>query len=107
MNLHLAQISGAVAADAHAVVLMDQAGWHLTPKLKIPDNISIIPIPSKSPELNPQENIWQYMRDNWLSNRVFETYEEIVDHCCDAWNKLVAQPDKITSIGRRHWAHGL
>ena len=107
MNLHLAEISGAVAADAHAVVLMDQAGWHLTPKLKIPDNISIIPIPSKSPELNPQENIWQYMRDNWLSNRVFETYDEILDHCCDAWNKLVAQPDRITSIGRRDWAHGL
>ena len=107
MNLHLAEISGAVAADAHAVVLMDQAGWHLTPKLKIPDNISIIPIPSKSPELNPQENIWQYMRDNWLSNRVFETYDEIVDHCCDAWNKLVAQPGRITSIGHRDWAHGL
>ena len=86
---------------------MDQAGWHLTPKLKIPDNISIIPIPSKSPELNPQENTWQYMRHNWLSNRVFETYDEIVDHCCDAWNKLVAQPGRITSIGRRHWAHGL
>jgi len=107
MNLHLAEISGAVAADAHAVVLMDQAGWHLTPKLKIPGNISIIPIPSKSPELNPQENIWQYMRDNWLSNRVFETYDEIVDHCCNAWNKLVAQPGRITSIGRREWAHGL
>ena len=107
MTLHLAEISYAVAADAHAVVLMDQAGWHLTPKLKIPDNISIIPIPSKSPQLNPQENIWQYMRDNWLSNRVFETYDEIVDHCCDAWNKLAAQPDRITSIGRRDWAHGL
>ena len=86
---------------------MDQAGWHLTPKLKIPDNISIIPIPSKSPELNPQEKIWQYMRHNWLSNRVFETYDEIVDHCCNAWNKLVAQPGRIISIGRRHWAHGL
>ena len=103
----MAQISGAVAAGAHAVVLMDQAGWHLTPKLKIPDNISIIPIPSKSPELNPQKNIWQYMHHNWLSNLVFETYDEIVDHCCDAWNKLVAQPDRITSIGRRDWAHGL
>ena len=107
MTLHLEEISFAVAAGAHAVVLMDQAGWHLTPKLKIPGNISIIPIPSKSPELNPQENIWQYMRDNWLSNRVFETYDEIVDHCCNAWNKLVAQPDRITSIGRREWAHGL
>ena len=105
MTLHLEEISFAVAAGAHAVVLMDQAGWHLTPKLKIPGNISIIPIPSKSPELNPQENIWQYMRDNWLSNRVFETYDEIVDHCCNAWNKLVAQPWRIMTIGRRNEAH--
>ncbi|PBN42173.1 hypothetical protein SxD43FB_18060 [Sphingobium sp. D43FB] len=66
------------APGAHAVLLMDQAGWHLTPKLILPSNISIVPIPSKSPELNPQENIWQFMRDNWLSNRVFGSYEEIV-----------------------------
>jgi len=59
MNLHLAEISRHVAPGAHAVLLMDQAGWHLTPKLKLPANTSIIPIPSKSPELNPQENVWQ------------------------------------------------
>jgi hypothetical protein len=46
------------------------------------------------------------MRDNWLSNRVFETYDEILDHCCDAWNKLVDQPERIKSIGLREWAHG-
>ena len=106
MNLHLAEISLNVAPGAHAAVLMDQAGWHLTPKLKLPANISIIAIPSKSPELNPHENIWQFMRDNWLSNRVFDSYDEIVDHCCDAWNKLVDQPWKIMSIGLRQWAHG-
>lgn len=106
MNLHLAEISLAVASKAHAVLLMDQAGWHLTPKLEIPDNISIIPIPSKSPELNPQENVWQFMRENWLSNRVFGSCDEIVDHCCDAWNKLVEQPWRIMSIGLRDWAHG-
>jgi len=105
MNLHLAEISRNVAAGAHAVLLMDQAGWHLTPKLEVPGNISIVAIPSKSPELNPQENIWQFMRDNWLSNCVFETYEEILDHCCDAWNKLVDQPERIKSIGLRDWAH--
>jgi transposase len=66
----------------------------------------IIAIPSKCPELNPQENIWQFMRDNWLSNRVFGSYDEIVDHCCDAWNKLVEQPWRITSIGMRKWAQG-
>lgn len=107
MNLHLAEISLAVAPGAHAVLLMDQAGWHLTPKLVLPPNISIVPIPSKSPELNPQENIWQYMRDNWLSNRVFGSYEEIVDHCTYAWNQLVDRPWKIMSIGLRDWAHGL
>jgi transposase len=105
MNLHLVEISRNVAVGAHAVLLMDQAGWHLTPRLKVPDNISIVAIPSKSPELNPQENIWQFMRENWLSNRVFETYEDILDHCCDAWNKLVDQPDRIKSIGLRDWAH--
>jgi hypothetical protein len=60
----------------------------------------------KCPELNPVENIWQYMRDNWLSNRVFKSYDDIVDHCCYAWNTLVDRPWKIMSIGLRRWAHG-
>jgi len=64
MKLHLVEISQAVAPRAHAVVLMDQAGWHTTYKLKVPANITIIPSPSKCPELNPVENIWQFMRDN-------------------------------------------
>ena len=63
----------------------------MTGKLRVPGNISIIPLPAKCPELNPVENVWQFLRDNWLSNRVFSSYDDIVDHCCDAWNKLVAQ----------------
>ena len=86
------------------LLFMDQAGWHLTPRLELPSNISIVAIPAKCPELNPQENVWQFMRDNWLSNRVFSSYDDIVDHCCDAWNKLVDQPWKIMSIGLRDWA---
>jgi len=62
-------------------------------------------LPSKSPELNPIENIWQYMRANWLSSRVFETYADIVDAACEAWNKLTDRPTVITSIGMRDWAH--
>ncbi len=87
-----------------AVVLMDQAGWHTTAKLKLPDNITILLLPSRSPKLNPVENIWQYLRQNWLSNRSFENYQEIVDAACNAWNKLVQQPHTITSIGYRNWA---
>ena len=55
----------------------------------IPANITILPLPPKSPELNPVENVWQFMRDNWLSNRVFKSYDDLVDHSCEAWNKLV------------------
>ena len=106
MSLHLAEISQAVAPDAHAVLIMDQAGWHTSTKLDVPGNITIVTLPPRSPELNPVENIWQYMRDNWLSNRVFKSYDDIVAHCCDAWNRLIDQPWKIMSIGMRDWAHG-
>ena len=106
MALHLVEISQAVAPGAHAVLLLDQAGWHLSDKLAIPANITLMPLPAKSPELNPVENIWQFMRDNWLSNRVFRSYDDIVDHCCYAWNKLIDQPWTILSIGLRDWAHG-
>jgi len=106
MNLHLAAISAEVAAGGHAALLVDQAGWHMTPRLVVPDNITIVPLPPKCPELNPQENVWEFMRDNWLSNRIFTCYDNIVDHCCDAWNKLVRQPWTIMSIGMRDWAHG-
>jgi transposase len=105
MALHLTEISQAVAPGAHAVLLLDQAGWHTTARLPIPDNITLLPLPAKSPELNPVENVWQFMRDNWLSNRIFASYHDIVDHCCFAWNKLVSQPWKIMSIGTRDWAH--
>jgi transposase len=83
----------------------DQAGWHLSAKLDIPDNITLMPLPPKSPELNPVENIWQFIRGNWLSNRVFQSYDDIVDHRCFAWNRLVDQPWTIMSIGLRNWAH--
>ena len=106
MSLHLAEISQAVAPGAHAVVMLDQAGWHLSKKLKVPDNITLLPLPPKCPELNPTENIWQYIRENWLSNRIFRSYKDIVDHCCHAWNTLTSRPWLIMSIGMRDWAHG-
>ena len=105
MDLHLQEISKAVAPGKHAVLLLDQAGWHTSAKLAVPANVTLVPLPPKCPELNPTENLWQFMRDNWLSNRVFESYDNIVDHCCYAWNKLIDQPWHIISIGMRDWAH--
>src|SRR5215510_6852676 len=65
---------------------------------------SLVPLPPRAPELNGQENIWQFMRQNWLSNRIFKSFDDIVDHCCYAWNTLIEQPWKIMSIARRDWA---
>ena len=105
MNQHLEEIARAVDPGAHAVLILDQAGWHSTPKLIVPDNITLLFLPARAPELNPVENVWQFMRDNWLSNRIFHESDDIVAHCCYAWNKLVDQPWKIISIGMRDWAH--
>lgn len=105
MQFHLDEISRHVARGAHAVLLLDRAGWHTTAKLKIPNNITPILLPSRAPELNPVENVWQYLRANWLSNRVFDDYDAIIDAACEAWRNLLAQPDTITSIGMRDWAH--
>ncbi len=82
MAEHLKGISLAIDPDYHAVVLLDQAGWHGSTKLDVPVNITLLPLPPRSPELNLVENVWQFMSDNWLSNRVFTSYKDIVDHCC-------------------------
>ena len=68
MQLHLNEISRNVAEGAHAVLLLDRAGWRTTGKLDAPGNITPIFLPSRAPELNPVENVWQYLRQNWLSN---------------------------------------
>ena len=106
MNHHLREIAAAVDPGAHAVLILDQAGWHVTAKLDVPETITLMFLPPKSPELNPVENVWQFIRDNWLSNRIFADYDDIVALCCDAWNRLVDQPWKIMSIGLRAWAYG-
>lgn len=105
MQWHLEEISSQVTPGAQAILILDQAGWHTTAKLTIPANITLLPLPPRSPELNPVENIWQFMRENWISNRVFKSYDEIVAISADAWNKLIDQPWRIMSIGLRKWAH--
>ena len=95
MALHLAEISRTVTPGAHAVLLLDQAGWHLSAKLDVPNNITLMPLPPKSPELNPVENIWQFIRDNWLSDRIGPT-----ENACGDIAKRTAR----TAL--RIWARG-
>lgn len=105
MQWHLEEISSQVSPGAHALVILDQAGWHGSKKLAIPANITLLHLPPRAPELNPVENLWQFLRDNWLSNKIFRSYDQILALCCEAWNKLVEQPWTIMSIGLRDWAH--
>jgi DDE superfamily endonuclease len=104
MNEHLAVISECVSAGAIAVLVLDGAGWHSSPRLKVPDNIVLLPLPPYSPELNPVENVWEFLGGNFVSNRVWDDYEAILDACQDAWNKLMRLPERITSMTRRAWA---
>ena len=105
MQAHLWEISRTVAAGAHAVLLLDRAGWHTTGELTMPDNLTLLLLPPRAPELNPLENLWQFLRQTYLSNRVFETYQDILNAACEAWNRLIDQPSRIISIGLREWAH--
>lgn len=110
MSLHLAEISRQVAPGAHAILVLDGAGYHGTAKkprprgLVVPDNITLLHLPASSPELNPIELVWQYLRQNKLAHRVYRTYQQIVDACCDAWNFFANNPDLVTSITARDWA---
>jgi DDE superfamily endonuclease len=104
MNMHLAEIGQCVGVGAIALLVLDGAGWHRSAKLVVPDTIVLMPLPPYAPELNSTENIWEYLRGNALSHCVWETYEAILDACCDAWNGLIAKSDVITSIGTREWA---
>ena len=104
MPHHLAEISATVAPGAHAIVLMDQAGWHTTNKLEVSGNVSIVCMPPATPELNPAENVGQYLRQTHLGNRVFQNYNDIIDRVCAAWRALLDENVRIESITHRDWA---
>jgi hypothetical protein len=106
MSAHLLEISKHVNPGAHAVIIIDGAGWHRAHDLAVPANISLLGLPPYSPELNAQENIWQFLRHNFLAGRIFEAYDDIVDACCSAWNALIAEKGRIASIATREWIIG-
>jgi len=101
MNEHLVEISRHVSVGAIAVLVLDGAGWHSSPRVKLPDNIVLLPLPPYAPELNPMENVWAFLRANFLSHRIWKDYGAILDACQHAWNTFMQLPDRIASITRR------
>jgi hypothetical protein len=105
MSEHLAEIASQVAPGAHAVLVCDGAGWHQAgERLRVPDSITLLRLPAYAPELNPVENIWEFLRANKLSMRIWNSYDAIVDACRNAWNWLISDPARIRSIASREWA---
>ena len=105
VNLHLTEISTQVTPGSIAALVCDGAGWHQTGgELRLPDNIVLISLPPYAPELNPMENVWAYLRSNKLSAGIWDSYDEILTACADAWNWFIDNPKRIRSIGTRNWA---
>ena len=104
MAEHLKCIQDCLAPGRHAVIVMDGAAWHTTKKLPKFDNISLLFLPPVSPELNPMEQVWRQLRQDYLANRCFKDYEDIVDAICDAWNQFVSNVDAVKSLCHREWS---
>ncbi len=96
MTLLLEEVAAQLPAGTHAVMLIDNAGWHIANELRVPPNFSLINLPPYSPELNAIEKVWQYLRGCYLSGRLFSGTRAIVDACCEAWNKLIAETGRIS-----------
>jgi transposase len=104
MQIHLDLISEKVQHGHHAILMTDRASWHTTEALSVPDNISLLPLPAYSPELNPVEQVWQQLRKIKLSNKRYKDYEDIVNACCEAWNTFCDEQGNIRSLCTRGWA---
>lgn len=104
MQVYLNELAKEIAPGRHAVLVIDRAGWHTTAKLQVPANITLLPLPPYSPELNPMEQLWQQLRQGWLANRCYADYEAIVEACCEAWNGFTSKVNAVRNLCSRTWA---
>ena len=104
MTLHLQEISKKTLSGRHAVVVMDQAGWHISKSIKQFENVTPIFLPPYSPELNPVEQVWEWLRDNHLANRYFDGYQDILDASSEAWMSFVSFAGRVKKLCTRTWA---
>lgn len=104
MIRHLKQIAARTQPGRHAVVIMDGAGWHAEDIASDITNLSIIKLPPYSPELNPIEQVWSWLRQHHLANRCFSGYENIVETCTSAWNDFISNTQRVTKMCSRDWA---
>lgn len=90
-NVFLRMLGDELAPNEHGVLIMDQAGWHVSRKVRMPDNLTALLLPPYSPELNPVENLWHYLRSHYWSNRIYENYDALHQAVLDAWPNLTPE----------------
>ena len=98
MSLFLARFAQELAPGVHAVLLLDRAGWHVARGLSVPANVTLLPLPPYSPELNPVERVWLYLRERYLSHRVLDGYAAVLEAACRAWNALLGESGRLASL---------
>lgn len=102
MSGYLAMLSEQIGPGRHAVLVLDNAGWHVAKTLKIPANVTLLYLPPYSPELNPIERVWGYLRSHYLSNRIYHDYDDLFDQAATAWNKL--DEPRLTTLTATAWS---
>lgn len=103
MQVFLDRFATTIGDDEHVAMVLDQAGWHGATALAIPDNITLVPLPPYSPELNPVERVWLYLKQRFLSHRLLADYDALVDAAVTAWNRLAAENGRITLLASYPW----
>jgi len=103
MNVFLEGLSEMISPHKHIALVIDNAGWHMTGKLKVPANITLIPLPPYSPELNAMEQVWEWMKDRFLFNPCYKDYDAIVTRVCQAWNAFALNRSLVKSLCARSW----
>jgi transposase len=98
MNEFLKLLSAELPEDVHAVLVLDQAGWHTATALEIPANLTLVHLPPKSPELNPVENLWHYLRSHYWSNRLYKTWDDLYQAATTAWRRVCLVPELVKTV---------
>ncbi|VVM20087.1 Mobile element protein, partial [uncultured Gammaproteobacteria bacterium] len=101
---HLRLISQATAKDRQALVIVDRAGWHMTKAIRCFSNVTLLPLPPYSPELNPVEQLWQQIKQRFLSNTTFQNYDDVIERSCQAWNEILSEDGFIKNLCSREWS---
>ena len=103
LQLFLDRFSATLGEEDHVAMVLDQAGWHGAKALAVPSNITFVPLPPYSPELNPIERVWLHLKERFLSHRLHADYDAIADAASKAWNRLLADAGRLTSLCSYPW----